>query len=570
MAASTAAGRGLERWTAWLAHGRELGTRDLGRLRFLVGCVSVGAAIGLFTVPIGLVLGDGLRGLLATACFVGTTTGLLLLVRAGLAFRVVEVGELVAVALFLVFMSVQTERLHVEQLYWLSLLPLSGGLLLGRPGVWFGGALALAGGLSTAGLHALGWTFAAPPDDSVAAAFANFCGFVLAVGLLTGVYEVLRSAAVDQAERSARTRTDFLSSMSHELRTPMNGVIGMAQVLEATSLSSEQQGHVALIRRSGDAMVGIINDLLDFSKLEAGQLRVESVPTSVRDVLADVVQLFLVPAAERGVQVHSVVEGQVPEWVLGDPLRLRQVLHNLVSNAVKFSLEGEVRVGLSWAEGVLTGVVTDQGPGMSAEVLGRLFTPFEQADVSTARHHGGTGLGLTITRELCRRMGGDVQVASTPGMGSRFTFTCVFPLAVGAVGVHEPRVEALVVLQGRLLLVEDNPVNQLVARKLCERLGLEVDLAQNGAEAVDQVSRAAYALVLMDCQMPVMDGFEATRQMRALPGAVSRIPIVALTASALPDDLVRCREAGMNDVLTKPIDGARLGAMLAPYFARPA
>ena len=265
-------------------------------------------------------------------------------------------------------------------------------------------------------------------------------------------------------------------------------------------------------------------------------------------------------------RLESTVDAAVPEWLTSDPLRLRQVLHNLVSNAVKFSRQGAVRVALAWSDGVLRGSVEDDGQGMSVDPMSRLFTPFEQGDASTARQHGGTGLGLAITRKLCRGMGGEVLVESEFGVGSCFTFTCRCPHSLEGVAPRAPTGD-LAALHGRVLLVEDNPVNQLVARKLCERFGLEVHLAEQGAQALECVAREPFALVLMDCQMPVMDGYEATRRIRSLPGLQGQVPVIALTASALPDDLQRCRDAGMNETLSKPVDAAKLREVLGRYLA---
>jgi signal transduction histidine kinase/CheY-like chemotaxis protein len=553
----------LDQVSRWLAGGPAVRSPAPKDLQFLVGCVGVSLLTAAVSLPVKLLSGPLGLDAAGLVLFAASAGGLLLLVRVGVAPSRVAVLELVLVTVFLVFMSVQTRELQGEQLSWLALLPLSAGLLLGRPGVLWGSSLAVAGGAAVLGLHHLGWTFSAVPSGSKPIAFLNFSAFLMAVGLLASIWEQLRSGAVLQAEVAARVRADFLAKMSHELRTPMNGVLGMTEVLRATGLDADQQDYLSLIRRSGEAMVGLIDGLLDLSKLDAGRLSIEAVPVAVRDVLADVVQLQLQLAAARGVTLTSQVASEVPQWLRGDPLRVRQVLHNLLGNAVKFTADGAVRVRLDWRNGVLIGTVEDEGAGMSEELLGRLFRPFEQGDVSTARRHGGTGLGLAITRELCRRMNGDVIARSTPGQGSVFTFTCALeeghpPVRALALPVHEvPRCE------GRVLVVEDNPVNQLVARKLCERLGFEADVVKDGALAVAQVVRVEYALVLMDCQMPVMDGYEATRAIRALAHPAAKVPIVALTASALEADLQRCLDCGMNDALTKPVDVHRLGQALA-------
>ena len=554
----------LERFGTWLVRDRVLSGAQRTGLHFLLVCVLVGAVLGLINIPVELKAAASLRGVMAMSLFSTTTVGLVFLLRVGVPLRVVEALEVLVVAVFLVFMSVQTAELHVEQLYWLVLLPLTGGLLLGRTGVWLGGVSSVLGGLAILGLYEAGLNWTDHVDDSRAVAFVNFASFAVTVGVLTALYEVLRARAVATADRAIELRAQFLASMSHELRTPMNGVLGVTQLLADTRLDDEQREYLALMHRSGEAMVGIINDVLDFSKLEAGQLKVDPRPTDVRALAADVSALFVSAASTKGVSVRTEVDA--PAWLELDGLRLRQVLHNLVSNAVKFTTRGEVRVSLTWSGDVLRGAVKDEGIGMSPELLQRLFRPFEQADASTAREFGGTGLGLSITRELCRRMGGDVAVTSTLGVGSTFSFelrakVCEPPLAIPSVPT-----ETRAALHGKVLLVEDNAVNQLVARKLCERLGLEVELVEDGSLAVGRIERGGFSLVLMDCQMPVMDGYEATRRIRALAGEAARVPIIALTASALPVDLERCKAAGMNDVLLKPIDAALLLEVLLRHL----
>jgi signal transduction histidine kinase len=396
----------LERFGTWLVRDRVLSGAQRTGLHFLLVCVLVGAVLGLSNIPVELNATASLRGVIAMTLFSSTTVGLLFLLRVGVSLRVVEALEVLVVAVFLVFMSVQTAELHVEQLYWLVLLPLTGGLLLGRTGVWLGGVSSVLGGLAILGLYEAGLNWTDHVDDLRAVAFVNFASFAVTVGVLTALYEVLRARAVATADRAVELRAQFLASMSHELRTPMNGVLGVAQLLADTRLDDEQREYLALMHRSGEAMVGIINDVLDFSKLEAGQLKVDPRPTDVRALAADVSALFVSAASTKGVSLRAEVD--VPAWLELDGLRLRQVLHNLVSNAVS----------LTWSGDVLRGAVKDQGVGMSPELLERLFRPFEQADASTARQFGGTGLGLSITRELCRRMGGDIAVTSTLGVAA--------------------------------------------------------------------------------------------------------------------------------------------------------
>jgi signal transduction histidine kinase/CheY-like chemotaxis protein len=555
---------GVERLSLWLLRDEQPERQVLNQVQLLVSCMVVGVLMALLSFVIELLGARWVWGMAALPAFMLTISGLLLLLRAGWSLDVVLSGEMVAVTLFLVFMSVQSITLQLHQLYWFSLIPLSGGLLSGRRGLLKGGVFSLLGGASTAWLYERGWVFAddGPPLNHVIA--LDFCVFIVSTALLAGAYDELRARAVERAERAVKARGDFLATMSHELRTPMNGVIGMAQVLEQSSLDADQRSQLAVVRRSGEAMVALINDLLDFAKIEAGQLRIDSTATSVRAELADVLRLAQPLAEGRGVRLRSDVAPEVPEWGLGDPLRLRQIIHNLVGNAVKFTRDGAVEVSLRWDRGVLVGVVRDEGVGMSPAVLARLFTPFEQATAGTARESGGTGLGLTITRALCQRMNGDVEVESAPGAGSRFTFRCALP-ACEAPAASTISSGAPGRLVGRVLLVEDNAVNQLVARRLCELRGLEVDLAVDGAKAVEMAQGASYDLVLMDCQLPVWDGYEATRRIRALQGPAARVPIVGLTASALSEDVRRCEDAGMDEVEFKPVDAQRLGRVLERY-----
>ncbi len=552
----------VERVSQWLLRGRQVHPSAHARLQLVVSGVAIGSMVALVSLPVD----DG-QGALAIGSFFLLMHGGLLLVRFGAELALVETLELMLVAVFLSFMSLQPTELVPQKLYWFALLPLSGGLILGWLGVLGGG---LMGVLSTAvvvGCYHLGIHGDESPTAGLAIQLFDVVTFLLAIGGLTWVYEALRSRATLKAESAAKARADFIASMSHELRTPMNGVLGMTQLLAQTELTSEQREQVGLIVRSGDAMVTLVNELLDFAKLEEGQLQFEQVSFSVRQLFTDVGALFEPQARAHGVRLEVEFGEEVPVWVSGDSLRLGQVLQNLLSNAVKFTRRGTITVKASHHGDRLVGSVSDQGVGMSTVVLSRLFVPFVQADPSIARKHGGTGLGLTISRELCRRMGGDLTVESTPGVGSRFEFSvrvapssapAPAPLPVPVVGR----------LSGRVLVVDDNLINQHLTRRLCERQGLEVEVASDGAQALARVQAAPFDLVLMDCQMPVMDGFEATRHLRALASPTAKVPVVAVTASAMAPELERCREAGMNAVVTKPIDSAKFIAVLHELLGR--
>lgn len=347
----------------------------------------------------------------------------------------------------------------------------------------------------------------------------------------------------------------------------MNGVLGVLELLDPNEPLSKQQEQVDLIRRSGQAMVAIINELLDYARLESGRLETSAAPFQVRQVVADVVALNEPRAQGKGVTLSVLVDETVPSWLSGDELRVRQVLQNLTNNAVKFTSRGGVRVAVWWRDGVLGLSVSDDGIGIDDAGLARLFLPFQQARADISAHYGGTGLGLAISRGLCRLMGGDLTVQSTPGAGSTFEARCR-ATACGP-GPKETATPALThQFSGRVLVVDDNEVNLLVASRLCERAGLTTFTARDGVEAVAFAAKEPVDLVLMDCQMPVLDGFEATRQLRALPPPHGAVPIVALTASAMPEEVRQCLAAGMNEVIAKPIDVERLERVLERFLVK--
>jgi TMAO reductase system sensor TorS len=384
--------------------------------------------------------------------------------------------------------------------------------------------------------------------------------------------------ARDKAEEMSQAKGEFLANMSHEIRTPMNGVIGTLQLLEGTTLDSSQREYVHIAHKSADALLAILNDILDLSKIEAGKLSLESIPFDMRELVRDLVVLHSLKAEQKGIELNSDISDVMPDVVMGDPTRIRQILVNLITNALKFTSEGEVSIRISVPERTEEKVslrieVNDTGIGIPLDKQQQLFSAFTQADGSTTRKYGGTGLGLAIVRQLVEMMHGELGIESNVGEGSRFWF--VVPLGVSQESLQtlssKPQVEKQK-LTGRVLLVEDNPVNQMVARKMLEKLGLDSILAANGQQALDVLEKEMVDAVLMDCQMPEMDGFEATRQFRQREQAsgANTLPVIAMTANVMEGDRERCLQAGMDDYLGKPVRMDELESTLRRWLVEAA
>ncbi|MBL8918996.1 MAG: response regulator [Myxococcaceae bacterium] len=519
---------------------------DLWREAFVRDVHRIGAVIG-----VAMVGGYWALGLPLSAAWTLLLIGMLALgyaqLRRGRTSRHVSHQTLGAALVSFVGYCITDQGFDAVLLCWFALVPYVANTMLGaRAGVGWLVATVVAASVARV-IASLELVAIEPRSGLVTELRAIGLGITFVAFSLR--FEIELRAASARERKATEVKSRFLANMSHEIRTPMNGVIGMVEALMLEPLPQPVRASLEVVHRSSQTLVSLLNDLLDLSKAEAGKLTLEARTLELKDLVSDVCQLFQARALEKGLTLEWHVAAEETR-VRGDAMRLRQVLANLVGNAVKFTERGGVTVRLgSSGDGRYLFEVCDTGPGIDDATRARLFRHFEQADSSTTRRFGGTGLGLALCNELVQAMGGRLTLDSSVGQGSRFAFEVTLApdrsapsLTAGPELAHS--------FSGRVLVVDDNDVNALVVSRLLTRLGAQVDLARSGAEAIRAVAAVEYALVLMDCHMPEMDGLEATRRIRA---GHRPVRVVALTASVMAEEVQACLQAGMDDVLAKPV-----------------
>jgi signal transduction histidine kinase/CheY-like chemotaxis protein len=573
--------RGLEAVDRLAPPRGEPGSLERFRTRAATGLLAVGGLDALLSLPFDALAGLWCSALLA-AGLAAACALLLHRLRQGASVLASYVGFSSALGAHLLASAFLEHSTAMSAVAWTVVIPLTGLLLVGvRAELW--GALAglcLSGVIVAAG--SAGLDVHLQPEISWAMASLRFVALLGAVLLLATSLEVLREQAMHEAALALRARALFLANISHELRTPMNGVLGLTELVLGSDLRPEQREQLELARRSGKHLVTILSDMLDLTRVESGRLQLEALPVDLRSFVEDLAAVYRPAALRRGLRLEAAVRPEVPAACLLDPTRVRQVLTNLVGNALKFTPAGEVTLEVSVADRLhprLDFVVRDTGIGIPIEARERLFKPFSQVDDSHTRRFGGTGLGLALGHQLAAAMQGTLSVESTPGQGSAFTLRlpCLpterppevlppTPERSSISGVQlappQPAAPPEVRFPALALVVDDNPINLRVARGLVERLGYPVDTATNGREALEKLGCGDYLFVLMDCHMPEVDGLAATRAVRALGGHRAQVPVIAVTASVLPEDVAACLAAGMSECLAKPLDPAALRATL--------
>jgi signal transduction histidine kinase/CheY-like chemotaxis protein len=599
----------IDRLFAWVLPEHPAWTEDVTRRARVVAGMCLGLIFFdlLIMVPAGVVADERAATMLpAVVAVTGCYALDLLLLRRSHSPRLVAALVIAQVLVGANVVSLDTGLVHATMM-WGAVLTLIGMFLLGAAGGVIVCVVCIVNIvlLSLAGRAGL---LPSPPRPMLGSAWLDDLlltpALVILTALMAWVYETARQRdlaardraradlvqAMEAAQAANQAKSEFLANMSHEIRTPMNGVLGMLGMLLDRELGETEREYAATAQRSARALLDVINDILDLSRVEAGRLALEPVPFDLRAVIEDVVAQAAVQARDKELELLVRYPSEVPSRFVGDDGRIRQILVNLVGNAVKFTSRGHVAVDVARVgegDGVVTLelAVADTGVGIPAAAQQIIFEKFQQADGSTTRLYGGSGLGLAIVRELVGLMGGRVGVDSEPGTGSRFWFTlaltrdqhesapvvaeAALPAAAApdAARDSEPAVAAAAAARsGRVLVVEDNVVNQKVAMYLLEDLGWRVDVAGNGREALRLIDEIPYDLVFMDVQMPEMDGLQATAAIRAGESAQGRrLPIVAMTAHAMRGDLERCLAAGMDGYVSKPVSKQDLAQVLARF-----